>query len=113
MPIVYTNVYIPATKSCLFTPHPIGVLRPTCTGRILIPPTGSGSRAYWTVPPAASRLNPKSEGRNPKEGRIPKAEATLGHFGFGASGLDLCDHGLVVLSRYARGSLEAWFAIEL
>ncbi len=26
--------------------------------------------------------DPNSEGRNPKEGRIPKAEATLGHFGF-------------------------------
>jgi len=28
----------------------------------------------WTVPPAASRPNPNSEGRNPKEGRMPKAE---------------------------------------
>ena len=36
----------------------------------------------WTVPPAASSPNPNSEGRNPKEGRIPKAEATLDHFGF-------------------------------
>ena len=39
----------------------------------------------WTVPPAASRPNPNSEGRNPKEGRIPKAEATLEHFGFRVS----------------------------
>ena len=37
------------------------------------------------VPPAASRPNPNSESRNPKEGRIPKAEATLGHFGFRVS----------------------------
>jgi hypothetical protein len=30
--------------------------------------------AYWKVIPAASRPNPKSEGRNPKEGRIPNTE---------------------------------------
>jgi hypothetical protein len=43
------------------------------------------ARAYWTVPPAATRLNPNSEGRNPKEGRIPNAEAKLGQFGFRVS----------------------------
>jgi hypothetical protein len=46
---------------------------------------GGIREAYWKVIPAASRPNPKSEGRNPKEGRIPKAEATLGHFGFRVS----------------------------
>jgi hypothetical protein len=31
MPIVYTYVYIQATKTCFFTSQPIGVLRPTET----------------------------------------------------------------------------------
>jgi hypothetical protein len=55
----------------------------------------------WTVPPAASRPNPNSEGR------IPKAEATPEHFGlrvwafFRPSdfGLRVCAHGLVVPSK--------------
>src|ERR1019366_9012337 len=45
---------------------------------------GDGGR-IWTVPPAASHPNPNSEGRNPKEGRIPKAEATFGQFGIRVS----------------------------
>src|ERR1035441_8571139 len=46
---------------------------------------GVGWGRIWTVPPVARRPNPNSEGRNPKEGRIPKAEAMLEHFGFRVS----------------------------
>src|SRR5664279_5092288 len=56
----------------------IGRLLQQCFSRVM-------EGRIWTVPPAASRPNPNSEGRNPKEGRIPKAEATLGHFGFRVS----------------------------
>jgi hypothetical protein len=37
------------------------------------------------VLPATSLPKPNPEGRNPKEGRIPKAEAKLEHFGFRVS----------------------------
>jgi len=34
MPIVYTYVYIQATKTCFFTSQPIGVLRPPTTQKL-------------------------------------------------------------------------------
>ncbi len=67
-------------------------------------------QAYWTVPPAASRPNPKSKGRNPKEGRIPKAEATLGHFGFRVSAfLRPSDFGLRV---WAFALTDWWYCLN-
>src|ERR1035441_3902280 len=61
------------------------------------------------------RQAPKSEFRRPKPERRPNTEGRshagafrvsgfglLSALGFRVSGLDLCAHGLVVLSRYAR-----------
>src|SRR5664279_696731 len=77
--------------------------------------TSSSARTY--LDSTTRRQPPKSEFRRPKPERTPNTEGRshawefrvsgfglLSALGFRASGLGLCAHGLVVLSRYATCS---------
>src|ERR1700690_1282649 len=75
---------IPSTRSRMTTQSP-GLNEGFMRSKAFIMRGGEGSSGQYHPTAAAQFRIPNSEGRNPKEGRIPMAEATLEHFGFRVS----------------------------
>ena len=131
---------LPAVESGILPPSPSPEFSSVVATRTAIPPRptpGSTAQSGGSVlmHPAQGpnwagldhttrRQPPKSEFRGPKPERRPNTEGRsharafrisgfglLSALGFRASGLGLCAHGLVVLSRYARPNFRPDFRL--